>query len=115
MVLLNPGLRVDDHADYAAAASNRVISIETGLAPERNLAVQSAALSHARGFVGTYGGYAYLAPFYGVPAVGFYSDRAFKLHHLHVAQRVFERLGSATVMAIDTAHVELVHLVTDAV
>ncbi len=115
VVLLNPGLRVDDHADYAAAASNRVISIETGLAPERNLAVQSAALSHARGFVGTYGGYAYLAPFYGVPAVGFYSDRAFKLHHLHVAQRVFERLGSATVMAIDTAHVELVHLVTDAV
>lgn len=115
VVLLNPGLRVDDHADYAAAASNRVISIETGLAPERNLAVQSAVLGHARGFVGTYGGYAYLAPFYGVPAVGFYSDRAFKLHHLHVAQRVFERLGPATVMAIDTAHAELVHSVTAAV
>ena len=115
VVLLNPGLRVDDHADYAATASSRVVSIEAGLAPERNLAVQSAVISHARGFVGTYGGYAYLAPFYGVPAVGFYSDRAFKLHHLHVAQRVFERLGSATVMAIDTAHAELVHSVTDAV
>ena len=115
VVLLNPGLRVDDHADYAAAASDRVMSIETGLSPERNLTVQSAVISHARGFVGTYGGYAYLAPFYGVPAVGFYSDRAFKLHHLHVAQRVFERLGSATVMAIDTAHAGLVHSVTDAV
>ena len=112
VVLLNPGLRVDDHADYAAPASGRVMSIETGLEPERNLAVQSAVISHARGFVGTYGGYAYLAPFYGVPAVGFYSHRAFKLHHLHVAQRVFERLGSATVMAIDTAHAELVHSVT---
>ena len=115
VVLLNPGLRVDDHADYAATASSRIVSIEAGLAPERNLAVQSAVISHARGFVGTYGGYAYLAPFYGVPAVGFYSDRAFKLHHLHVAQRVFERLGSATVMAIDTAHAGLVHSVTGGV
>lgn len=114
VVLLNPGLRVDDHSDYTASPSGRVISIEAGLSPERNLAVQSAVISHARGFVGTYGGYAYLAPFYGVPAVGFYSDRAFKLHHLHVAQRVFERLGSATVMAIDTAHAELVHSVTTA-
>ena len=115
VVLLNPGLRVDDHADYTASPSGRVMSIEAGLSPERNLAVQSAVISHARGFVGTYGGYAYLAPFYGVPAVGFYSDRAFKLHHLHVAQRVFERLGPATVLAIDTAHAGLVHSVTDAV
>ena len=112
VVLLDPGLRVDDHADYAPSATSNIISIAAGLAPERNLAVQSAVISRARAFVGTYGGYSYLAPFYGVPAVGLYSERAFKLHHLHVAQRVFERLGSATVMAIDTAHVGLVHGVT---
>lgn len=115
VVLLNPGLRVDDHADYAPSATDRVTGISAGLTPERNLAVQSAVISHARAFVGTYGGYSYLAPFYGVPAVAFYSERAFKLHHLHVAQRVFERLGPATVMAVDTAHAELVHAVTASV
>jgi hypothetical protein len=112
VVLLNPGVRVDDHADYAPPANGRVIDISAGLSPERNLAVQSAVISRARAFVGTYGGYSYLAPFYGVPAVGFYSDRTFKLHHLHVAQRVFERLGPATVVAVDTAHAELVHALT---
>ena len=112
VVLLNPGVRVDDHADYAPSANGRVIDISAGLSPERNLAVQSAVISRARAFVGTYGGYSYLAPFYGVPAVGFYSDRSFKLHHLHVAQRVFERLGPATVVAVDTAHAELVHALT---
>ena len=110
VVMLDPGLRVDDHADYAPAAAPRVLSIAAGLAPERNLAVQSAVISRARAYVGTYGGYAYLAPFYGVPAIGFYSERAFKLHHLHVAQRVFERLGRATVMAIDTAHVHVARM-----
>lgn len=112
VVLLNPGVRVDDHADYAPSANGRVIDISAGLSPERNLAVQSAVISRACAFVGTYGGYSYLAPFYGVPAVGFYSDRTFKLHHLHVAQRVFERLGPATVVAVDTAHAELVHALT---
>ena len=112
VVLLDPGLRVDDHADYAPAASSRIVRIAAGVSPERNLAVQSAVISRARGFVGTYGGYSYLAPFYGVPAVGFYSERAFKLHHLYVAQRVFERLGKATVMPLDTADAALVHAVT---
>lgn len=112
VVLLDPGLRIDDHADYAPAPSDRIISISAGLSPERNLAAQSAVIGRARAFVGTYGGYCYLAPFYGVPALALYSDRAFKLHHLYVAQRVFESLGPATVMAIDTAHAELVHAVT---
>jgi hypothetical protein len=108
VVLLNPGIRVDDHSDLAAPASNRVFSISAGLAPERNLAVQSAVISRARAFVGTYGGYSYLAPFYGVPALAFYSVRTFKSHHLHVAQRVFERLGGATVIPLDVAHATLV-------
>jgi hypothetical protein len=113
VVLLNPGLDVDDHADYAPAASPRIVTIAGAVPPERNLAVQTAVIARARAFVGTYGGYAYLAPLAGVPAIGFYSDRVFKTHHLHVAQRVFERLGSATVLAIDTAHAGLVHLATE--
>jgi hypothetical protein len=112
VVLLNPGLRVDDHADYAPDAAANVITLPGDLPPEENLAIQSAVLSRARAFVGTYGGYSYLAPLYGVPAVAFYSHLTFKLHHLHVAQRVFEGLGAAGVNAIDVADVPLVHAAT---
>jgi hypothetical protein len=108
VVLLNPGHRVDDHADLALPHGGRVFAISAGLAPERNLAVQSAVISRARAFVGTYGGYSYLAPFFAVPALAFYSARTFKPHHLHVAQRVFERLGTATVIPLDVAHATLV-------
>jgi hypothetical protein len=78
------------------------------LAPERNLAVQTAVVGRARAFVGTYGGYSYLAPFCGVPALAFYSAPTFKAHHLHAAQRMFERLGGATVVPLDVAAAPLV-------
>jgi hypothetical protein len=41
---------------------------------------------------GTYGGFAYLAPFYGVRSVSFFSRRSFESHHLELANRVFDRL-----------------------
>ncbi len=40
------------------------------MTPERNLAVQTAVIARARAFVGTYGGYSYLAPFCGVRCAG---------------------------------------------
>jgi ADP-heptose:LPS heptosyltransferase len=112
VVLLNPGLTIDDHADAASAPSARIISIADRLVPERNLAAHTAVIAGARAFVGTYGGYSYLAPLCGVPAIAFYSDRAFKRHHLAAAQHIFEGLGSATVVAIDTRHADLVQLAT---
>jgi hypothetical protein len=93
-----------------AAAEGRVISIASRMTPETNLAVQTAAIARARAFVGTYGGYSYLAPLHGVPSIAFYSERTFKPHHLHVAHRVFERLGGADVLALDVAQVPLVNL-----
>jgi hypothetical protein len=110
VVLLDPGIAVDDHRDYSAEAGARLHTIAEGLSPERNLAVQSAVIGRARAFVGTYGGYSYLAPFYGVPAIAFYSVPSFKLQHLHVAQRVCERLGVAHVMPIDVAQAAAVQL-----
>lgn len=112
VVVVGSGLRVDDHADLAPDAAAGVTLVSTGDAPERNLAVQSAVIGRARGFIGTYGGLSYLAPFYGVPAVAYYSARAFQLHHLHVAQWALERLGAGTVTAIDVAQGDLVHTAT---
>jgi hypothetical protein len=110
VVLLNPRLELDDHADADAVTTSRVSSIAEGLPPERNLAAQTAVIARARAFVGTYGGYSYLAPLCGVPAIGFYSERDFKLHHLATAQRIFAGLGPATVLAVNTGDANLVEL-----
>ena len=113
VVVLDSGLRVDDHTDYAPEQHDRVIRMPAG-PPERNLAVQSFVISRARAFVGTYGGYSYLAPFYGVPSVGFYSKQSFKLHHLYAAKRALERFGSASVTAVNVGQADLVHAATAA-
>jgi hypothetical protein len=110
VVLLNTPFAVDDHRD-AQTAGGRVLSIDPAqMPPERNLAVQTAVIARARAFVGTYGGYSYLAPFCGIPAIAFYSVPTFKAHHLHAAQRVFERMGGASVVPLDAATYPLVRL-----
>lgn len=108
VVVLNPGFRADEHNDWAPDAPGRVIGITDGMSPARNLAVQSAVIAGARSFVGTYGGYSYLAPLYKVPAVAFYSKASFKLHHLHAAQRAFSEIGAAPLLPIDVAQAGLV-------
>ena len=110
VVLLNTPFAVDNHQDMQTAGG-RVSTIgEAHMAPERNLAVQTAVIARARAFVGTYGGYFYLAPFCGVPALAFYSAQTFKAHHVHAAQHVFERLGGAPLVSLDVASFPLVHL-----
>ena len=108
VVLLNPGIAVDEHTDWLPEMGGRITSIGDRLAPERNLAVQSAAIAGARAFAGTYGGYSYLAPLYRVPALAFYSRQSFKLHHLHAAQRAFAQVGAAPLLPIDVAHANVV-------
>jgi hypothetical protein len=69
---------------------------------ERNLEVQSEIVSNARAFVGTYGGLAYLATFYGVPSFAFYSTQAELLPaHMDVWWRL-TRLMGVPASAIDT-------------
>jgi hypothetical protein len=108
VVVLNPGFRADEHSDWVPDVPCRIIGIAEGMSPERNLAVQSAVIAGARSFVGTYGGYSYLAPLYKVPAVAFYSRQSFKLHHLHAAQRAFSEIGAAALLTIDVARAGLV-------
>lgn len=115
VVVLNPGFSVDEHSDWIPDSrdrliKDRIIPITDGLTPERNLAVQSAVIAGARAFVGTYGGYSYLAPLYKVPAIAFYSRPSFKLHHLHAAQRAFAQIGAAALMPIDVAQASLVQV-----
>jgi hypothetical protein len=108
VVVLNPGVRADEHTDWVPDVPGRIVGIAEGLSPAQNLAVQSAVIAGARAFVGTYGGYSYLAPLYRVPALAFYSRATFKLHHLHAAQRAFSEIGAATLLPIDVGDVGLV-------
>jgi hypothetical protein len=109
VVVLNPGFQADEHSDWMPDASKRVIGISDALAPSENLAVQSAVIAGARSFVGTYGGYSYLAPLYKVPALAFYSRPSFRLQHLHAAQRAFAVTGAAPLLPVDVAHTGLVY------
>ena len=111
VVLLNTPFAVDDHRDVGAPGA-RVSTIAAHMSPERNLAVQTAVISRARAFVGTYGGYSYLAPFCGVPSIAFYSQRSFKAHHLHIAQQIFATLGGASLVPLDVAAAPIVRLLS---
>ena len=94
VIALSTGLNIDDHGgvrvdDYG------VRHLPEGLNPAQNLQVQSALVAGAEAFVGTYGGFSYMAPFYGVKSVAFYSDaNGFSPKHLHMARSAFETIGS---------------------
>jgi len=101
VVLLNSDLIVDDHRDFGFERASRVHALSPHMKPEDNLALQTAAIVGATAFVGTYGGYSYLAPLCGVSSVAFYSRRTFKQHHLELAHRAFQRLGGAQLNPVD--------------
>jgi len=86
VISLSTGVSVDDHdpcePDVAAMQGIRHL-----LTPESNLAVQSAIVAGASRFVGTYGGFAYLAPLCGVPASSYYSESgSFSMRHLDLVR-----------------------------
>ena len=110
VVLLNTPFAVDDHRDVGSPDDERIHNIAGHMEPATNLAVQTAVIANARAFVGTYGGYAYLSPFCGVHSTAFFSRTTFKRHHLDLAQRVFERLGTARLCAIDVRAAEPIEL-----
>jgi hypothetical protein len=103
VVSLSTGVAVDDHGpcepDIAAMAGIRHL-----LAPDTNLLVQSAVVARARRFVGTYGGFAYLAPLFGVPATSYYTDPdGFSVRHLNVVKSVLDAAGESHLLEVSSA------------
>jgi hypothetical protein len=109
VVLLNTGIRVDDHQDYAPGRESRIHTIDDVMTPERNLDIQTAVIANARAFVGTYGGYSYLAPLCGVPAIAFYSARdAFYALHRELAERMIRDVKGGALVTLDVKDAALV-------
>lgn len=78
VVLLSSGAHLDDHVSYrlkkTPANVFQLRDLVPTMTPANNLAVQSAVLAQALGFVGTYGGLSQLALRLGKPSVSFYQD-----------------------------------------
>jgi len=111
VVLLNTADRFDDHDDYPPSLRSRVHSIEHLMRPENNLAVQTEVIRNATAFVGTYGGFSYLAPLLGVDTLAFYSHpTGFRFDHLEVAKRVFSGLRCGAFVELETRAVDVVKL-----
>lgn len=93
VIALSTGLSLDDHDAFTEGAAG-VQHLPEGIDPARNLQVQTAVVAAAREFVGTYGGFSYLAPFLGVPSRAYYSNAAgFSARHLALAQDALARIG----------------------
>jgi hypothetical protein len=111
VVLLNTPQRFDDHSDYPPSVRGRIHTIEHLMTPENNLAVQTEVIRNAQAFVGTYGGFSYLAPLCGVNTLAFYSHASgFRFDHLEVAKRVFSALRCGTFTEIDLRSIEMLRL-----
>ena len=106
MVLLNTGLRLDDHEDLSVDGKN-VFHADELMRLDQNLGIQTEIISHARAFVGTYGGLAYVGPFYGVPSISFYSTEEELIPaHLDVSWRLGRTMG----VSVTTLHTRMAGL-----
>jgi hypothetical protein len=111
VVLLNTGLRFDDHSDFPPSLRGRFHTIDHLMRPENNLAIQTEVIRHADAFVGTYGGFSYLAPLSGVNTIAFYSHpEGFRFDHLEVAKRVFAGLECGTFAEVDLRAVDTLRI-----
>lgn len=76
VVIIDSGMHTDDHSDMHLGPIPNVlrlsdIAVQT---PLNNLAIQSAVIAKASGYVGTYGGMSQLAMRLGVPTVALYQS-----------------------------------------
>jgi hypothetical protein len=111
VVLLNTGVRYDDHDDFAPERRERIHTVDHLMVPRHNLDVQTRIISHARAFIGTYGGFSYLAPLCGVDTLAFFSDpTGFRVDHLEVAKRVFTDLAAGSFVALDVRDINVLRI-----
>lgn len=111
VVLLGHDLQLDDHSDIGAGRGERIFSVAHLMRPADNLEVQTRVLAGARGFIGTYGGFSYLAPSLGLPSLALSSSlEGLQPWHLDLAQQVFATPGFGSLACVATADAELLDL-----
>ncbi len=110
VIALSTGLALDDH-DIHVMREAGVRHLPEGLDPAENLRVQDALVAGARAFVGTYGGFSYLAPFHHVPSYAFYSEpHGFSRTHLTLAHAAIGAAGAPGALHVDDVGSEALEL-----
>jgi hypothetical protein len=111
VVLLNTPHRFDDHSDIARGNRSRIHTIDHLMTPATNIDVQTRVIAGAEAYVGTYGGFSYVAPLSGTHALTFYSHiTGFRFDHLEVAKRVFSGLRKGSFVELDLRSVDMLRL-----
>jgi hypothetical protein len=89
VVLLQSGTKVDDHSDVMGELFRHpnIMVPDLEMKPADNLEMQSQIVGNSSMFIGTYGGFSYLAPFYGVKSIACFSERTFQPAHNDVMLR----------------------------
>ena len=97
VILLNHSAKSDDHVDFRPKdlpANVQVLSDMTTILPERSLAITSAVMARAIGFVGTYGGLAHLALRFNRPTFCFYQELvATTVANKHLSEHLAKHQG----------------------
>ena len=94
VVSLSTHLSLDDH-DESTARAPTVATVKQQVTARNNLEVQTAVVANASAFVGTYGGFSYLAPLCGMSAIAMYAHAdQFDASHLHVARTAAVAIGA---------------------
>ena len=109
VVVLDTGLELDEHSDYAFEGLTGVTSFRGAMTPRDNLAIQADVIQRASLFVGTCGSVAWLAPMLGVPTVAVYADDRLLTSHLYFSRHAYRLTGAAPFTTVDvraTRHVD---------
>jgi hypothetical protein len=76
------------------------------MTPQNNLGVQTQIVAGAKGFLGTCGSIAWMAPRLGVNTSALYVDPKWLHAHLAVAMRAYFKLNAGTFAAADLRAVD---------
>ncbi len=89
VVLLHTATAYDEHGEFEI---HRHPWVHRAIyQPKNNLELQTRILAGAQGFVGTYGGFAYLAPFLRIPTLAVYGVLNFRKDHYRLMSEVAKR------------------------
>ena len=103
VVSLATNLRLDDHASDEVESFG-VRTLPHDMHPRENLALQTAIVAGASAFVGTYGGFSYLAPFLNVRTTAYFSDPdGYSARHLLMARSALESIGAGGLLDVRPA------------
>jgi hypothetical protein len=115
VVMLDTGMATDEHEDYLFRDMPNVISLRERLVAGTNLGVQTAVIAGARGFMGTCGSLAWLAPLLGVDTLAVYSEERFLVSHIFFATHAYRQSVAARFDTLDLRAVTELNLLASAV